>query len=129
MAEKSIHSLLQHGKYLECSICLEFYKKPKVLPCMHTFCLSCLDEHIKKSSVDGKKQQFHCPYCRELIKVPMNGPGGFTTNHMFINFQELLEAENTDRNNSPRSQNSKKQLQKRGWRKGSSTAHPGRPPR
>lgn len=31
---------------LNCGICLERYKSPKVLPCLHTFCQTCLAEYI-----------------------------------------------------------------------------------
>ena len=34
--------MAQSSESLRCSICLETFKEPKVLPCCHTFCKSCL---------------------------------------------------------------------------------------
>ena len=28
---------------LRCSVCLDIFKEPKVLPCCHTFCKACLE--------------------------------------------------------------------------------------
>ncbi|XP_002730875.1 tripartite motif-containing protein 2-like [Saccoglossus kowalevskii] len=45
--------------FLSCSICLEFFKNPKVLPCLHTFCEQCLVTFKAKSEGDLK-----CATCR-----------------------------------------------------------------
>ena len=50
-----------------CSICLETYKKPKIISCFHTFCCDCLQKHATKSQRNGK---FRCPECRAEIKLP-----------------------------------------------------------
>ena len=39
------------GRSLTCSVCLELFSEPKVLPCCHTFCLKCLE----KTARSGQK--------------------------------------------------------------------------
>ncbi|KAJ8312523.1 hypothetical protein KUTeg_009896 [Tegillarca granosa] len=55
-----------------CSICLENFKTPKYLPCLHTFCLKCLESYIVSSSRTGKTRpdHFNCPVCRAEVKPP-----------------------------------------------------------
>ncbi|XP_050388924.1 tripartite motif-containing protein 2-like [Patella vulgata] len=60
-----------------CSICLEDFTKPKILPCFHTFCEHCIDDHIKTHSHLNK---FNCPNCRTEIQEPDGGASGFSTN-------------------------------------------------
>lgn len=45
---------------VQCAICLDRLSDPKMLPCQHTFCLTCLQTEF------GLKQKgdFHCPTCR-----------------------------------------------------------------
>lgn len=50
-----------------CSICLETYKKPKIISCFHTFCCDCLQKHATKSQRNGK---FRCPECQAEIELP-----------------------------------------------------------
>ncbi|XP_006823704.2 E3 ubiquitin-protein ligase TRIM71-like [Saccoglossus kowalevskii] len=44
---------------LTCSICLERYRNPKILPCHHSFCLPCL---VK---LKGPRDAIKCPNCRQ----------------------------------------------------------------
>ncbi|XP_050418104.2 tripartite motif-containing protein 2-like [Patella vulgata] len=60
-----------------CSICLDDFTKPKILPCFHTFCQQCIDDYIKAHSHLNK---FNCPNCRTEIQVPDGGASGFSTN-------------------------------------------------
>eukprot|EP00058_Branchiostoma_floridae_P002397 XP_002587885.1 hypothetical protein BRAFLDRAFT_87272 [Branchiostoma floridae] len=48
----------QIGEELTCSICLELFTRPKVLPCQHTFCQDCLQDHAEV------RMPFQCPVCR-----------------------------------------------------------------
>ncbi|KAK7492581.1 hypothetical protein BaRGS_00016247, partial [Batillaria attramentaria] len=54
---------------LECAICLEPYRRPKLLPCFHTFCQACLQ------SVAGTSPSFPCPACRAPVIVPPGESG------------------------------------------------------
>ena len=38
---------------LTCSVCLELFSDPKVLPCCHTFCLKCLEKTARHSTSKG----------------------------------------------------------------------------
>jgi len=41
-----------------CPICLELFDNPKSLPCLHAFCLKCLQEHFKDKNPRDEAQ---CP--------------------------------------------------------------------
>ena len=51
---------------MECAICLEQYKEPKVLLCKHSYCRECLEKLVKKA---GKKHTITCPECRSETEV------------------------------------------------------------
>lgn len=39
---------------ITCSLCLEEFKDPRILPCFHTYCKLCLDELLKSDGKNGK---------------------------------------------------------------------------
>lgn len=55
---------------LTCTICLEIFKNPKYLPCLHTFCETCLQTYIASSVEKGQKSSFQCPVCRSEVTAP-----------------------------------------------------------
>ena len=55
---------------LSCSVCMSKYTDPKQLPCLHSFCLHCLNG-IQRTS--GRRDKIACPECRKEFKVPDNG--------------------------------------------------------
>ncbi|CAB1348711.1 unnamed protein product [Coregonus sp. 'balchen'] len=47
-----------------CSVCLETLRDPATLPCGHTYCLPCIQEHWDRNEAKG---QFNCPQCRQVF--------------------------------------------------------------
>ena len=73
------------GRLLQCPICREDYTNPRMLPCIHSFCHSCLAAYIDKSK-DGKYML--CPMCKAQCSVPEDGASGFIQNCFLSNIQE-----------------------------------------
>ena len=69
---------------LTCTLCLEIFRKPKILPCFHTYCEECL----KKLASRHGGHQFPCPSCRKTVPVPSQGVSAFQTN-FYIDSEEL----------------------------------------
>ncbi|XP_070563511.1 E3 ubiquitin-protein ligase TRIM56-like [Ptychodera flava] len=70
-------------KILLCPICQERMTKPKILPCVHTFCEACLENWVRQ-----KGGRLDCPTCRNLSSLPPAGVKGLN-NNLFIN--DLIE--------------------------------------
>ena len=58
---------------LTCTICLETLKVPKYLPCLHTFCETCIHTHITSSVKGDTSTGFKCPICRQLVSFEEKG--------------------------------------------------------
>ena len=56
-------------KEAECPLCLETVNEPKTLPCLHSFCLNCLD---KLAGFARRQLQttIKCPVCLTLFQIP-----------------------------------------------------------
>ena len=53
-----------------CSVCMQLYTNPKQLPCLHIFCLQCLNNLARTSARYGK---IKCPLCQREVAVPGSG--------------------------------------------------------
>jgi len=71
-----------------CPICWEAFDNPKSLPCIHGFCLRCLERYFKDKTPGD---EVPCPLCRKEFKIPPEGLGGLQ-HHFFI--QHLVDARN-----------------------------------
>ncbi|GCC16488.1 hypothetical protein chiPu_0020320 [Chiloscyllium punctatum] len=49
---------------LTCALCLQVYQDPVRLPCLHSFCLKCIEEAWAQTPGAGK---FECPQCRQIF--------------------------------------------------------------
>ncbi|CAC5394488.1 unnamed protein product [Mytilus coruscus] len=58
-----------YGDLLTCTICLETFKVPKYLPCLHTFCETCIHTYILSSVKEDKPETFKCPICRRQVQT------------------------------------------------------------
>ena len=76
-------------RFLTCPICYESYDngehQAKCLPCLHTFCLSCLQSHA------GKRLKFNCPQCRKEIILPGGNVDSLPNNFLVENLKEYQD--------------------------------------
>ena len=82
MAEAQVSGLqsaiMKLSLELTCPICLEWYKQPKVLPCLHSFCLKCLKGiQVIRDDEFESRPHLYCPKCREVAILPSEGVDGF----------------------------------------------------
>ncbi|KAK3583180.1 hypothetical protein CHS0354_025699 [Potamilus streckersoni] len=61
----------------ECSICMDSFKSPKLIPCHHSFCHKCLEDYVRANLRNGR---FDCPLCRTSVELPKGGVSGFQSN-------------------------------------------------
>ena len=55
---------------VSCSVCMTKFTDPKQLPCLHSFCLHCL-QRIQRTS--GIRETILCPECRQNFRIPGDG--------------------------------------------------------
>lgn len=100
-------------EFLVCPICLRNYQNPKLLPCLHTFCSSCLADYVfnltkdgfPEGSVSGNRQRvkFKCPVCRTDTDLELSEDNGeivsvFMDNHLISNLMEKIDMHSTEKN-------------------------------
>ena len=56
-------------KEAECPLCLDTLKKPKTLPCLHSFCLECLDK-LANFARRQLETTIKCPVCLTSFQIP-----------------------------------------------------------
>jgi len=77
----------------QCPICTEVYRDPRGLPCLHTFCLKCIEGwSIGKEPGD----QLACPLCRTQFILPRNGVTDLPKNFFIANFLQARESTSID---------------------------------
>ena len=55
---------------VSCSVCMTKFTDPKQLPCLHSFCLHCL-QRIQQTR--GIRETISCPECRQNFRIPGDG--------------------------------------------------------
>jgi len=95
MASSSGTKLAQeiHDEFLVCKICLEGYKNPKSLNCLHTFCEECIENHVASESTYKKYsdyREFTCPLCRKRTQLPVGGVKKLADNFLVSSLSELV---------------------------------------
>ena len=82
--EKALQKL---SDQLTCSVCLDNYREPRVLPCLHAFCKMCLERLVSR---DGTS--LTCPNCRRTTRVPQ---GGVSTLQSAFYIHHLVDVRDT----------------------------------
>ncbi|RWS26355.1 tripartite motif-containing protein 2-like protein [Leptotrombidium deliense] len=79
--------------FLTCGTCLCTYdggeRCPKLLPCSHTICRSCLESMASQSGV-RETGTFRCPICRETIGLPRGGVVAFPPSFLVNQLLDLI---------------------------------------
>ncbi|XP_070540330.1 E3 ubiquitin-protein ligase TRIM56-like [Ptychodera flava] len=70
---------------LLCAICMERFKSPKILPCYHTFCASCLTKWVKTNN-----NQLICPTCKESWPLPCSGVPAIDNNRFMNDLLQVI---------------------------------------
>ncbi|XP_019639587.1 PREDICTED: E3 ubiquitin-protein ligase TRIM56-like [Branchiostoma belcheri] len=74
--------------FLTCQICLETFRRPKILDCVHSFCEECLKEYLKEGETVVK-----CPTCqRDTAMKQDGGVSGLKDNFFILNLVETIGA-------------------------------------
>lgn len=55
---------------LQCPICLDDFKEPKLLDCSHSLCRKCIEDLSKSAN---ESRFINCPLCRAKTKIPQEG--------------------------------------------------------
>lgn len=84
--------------FLTCGTCLcgydEAYHTPKLLPCSHTVCRTCLERILETQA--GRTDSFRCPICREGITVPRGGAASFPPSFLVNQLLDLMASQRRD---------------------------------
>ena len=72
---------------VSCSVCMVTITEPKQLPCLHSFCLHCL-EGIQRTS--GRHDVITCPECRRESQVPGGNLKDLPTNFRINSLLDVL---------------------------------------
>src|SRR6218665_447232 len=75
----------------ECPICMSVFIDPRMLPCIHTFCVECLN---RTGEAQQKKpgDKMPCPLCRKEFTIPEDGMHGVQKNFFMENLLECKTA-------------------------------------
>lgn len=76
---------LKSVKELECGICCETYFEPRILPCGHTFCLTCL----QRQATNVYSPQ-NCAACRRSFTIPGGSVAALPKNFSLIEVISLM---------------------------------------
>ena len=60
-----------------CELCSESYTDPRMLPCLHSFCRTCLEKEAEKA---GSQETMQCKICTKSVSLLKGGVGDFPRN-------------------------------------------------
>lgn len=92
------------GDILECGICLSPFDDPRMLPCVHSFCLGCLERSFAAQDPGESCSSFAqpcCPLCRRAFDMPSNGFAGLQKNFFLARLIETMRIVGPDPGGAP----------------------------
>ena len=83
-AEEALQKIQEQ---VTCGICLDSYKQPKLLKCVHVYCEQCLQRLVQGGA------GLPCPQCRKVTPLPVGGvsdlQGAFVHNALLDIYKTL----------------------------------------
>lgn len=55
---------------IRCQLCSNDMHFPKTLPCLHSFCETCLEDYIEKEKARSGRPSIACPSCDNMVVIP-----------------------------------------------------------
>ncbi|XP_033645115.1 tripartite motif-containing protein 3-like [Asterias rubens] len=90
MASTSKQLLQKISKgHLECQICMDRIRQPKMLECSHSFCLECLRQLAQKLRIT-------CPVCRGQTSLTGKGVSGLRTDFKMASLLDEIKQHETE---------------------------------
>ncbi|XP_038050929.1 E3 ubiquitin-protein ligase TRIM71-like [Patiria miniata] len=74
--------------HLECPICCCRFTNPKMLDCLHSFCLNCLEEMMSKQK--SETERITCPVCRRETQTPDGGLQSLSSSFFLISLVDEI---------------------------------------
>ena len=72
-----------------CAICFEYYKDPRTLPCLHSYCTNCISQ--LPIELDNGQHMVRCPLCQRTTQLSDKGAAGFPIAFHINNLLEIDE--------------------------------------
>ena len=86
-------NLEEISKHLKCSLCSQLIRNPKLLPCLHSFCQTCIQEKAKPSA-----KGFCCPECDTEVRFRRAEAEKLQTNFFIDNMLDVALIKSEGRN-------------------------------
>ncbi|XP_033631570.1 E3 ubiquitin-protein ligase TRIM56-like [Asterias rubens] len=91
----AIEKIVQN--HLECGICFDPYKDPKILDCLHSFCKICLQKYQSTNYKDAT--MLICPLCRKKTLLHQKDVQALKTNFNITGLADQLKLVSLSENN------------------------------
>jgi len=82
-----------------CPVCCGLLNNAKLIPCGHSYCLTCLEDLTSEHGV-GEADQLACPRCKRAFNVPTGGVACLPQNYYIDELVRLKEMTTSDRSGS-----------------------------
>lgn len=83
----SIDQLGELGEHGACPLCRRTYQDPRVLPCLHSFCKSCLERYHQDH---GTSETLKCPSCNQEGSLNSGGIDGIPSSIFISNILDVI---------------------------------------
>jgi len=84
MAQRVDYATSLDVKFIECPICQDTYHDPRVLPCVHTYCMKCIGKCLRTDDSPVCDNILECPLCRIQFQIPPSGLASILRKNYFM---------------------------------------------